>query len=295
MIFNADGLTFWSSTYNQDGAPDDGTISCPIDIEPSSYYYESLIEELQNLWHVGVLKHDNVKNETFTMHAVLMWIVNGLPAYGMVSRWITTSVMGCQSVWNTHVHSICRTELRLHDMKSHDCHAFIQKLIPITFREILPESVWSALIEVNLLFQILCSTTLDVNKVQELEARVAIIFCNLEKIFPPCFFDSMKHLIVHLRYEARMGGPEQYRLNGSFFWYTFLKLHELGLIMLRQLRRWMYEKNLPRMANLTPEFEDGGTTPATPEDEGTSTHWGEATQMDWAQKTVFDAAELAFW
>ncbi|KAL0298810.1 UNVERIFIED_CONTAM: hypothetical protein Sradi_6540800 [Sesamum radiatum] len=91
-------------------------------------------------------------------------------------------------------------ELRLHSMKSHDCHVFMQKLIPIAFREMLPESVWSALTEVNLLFQILCSTTLDVNRVQELEARVAIILCNLEKIFPPFFFGS-------LPYEARVGGP----------------------------------------------------------------------------------------
>ncbi|KAL0349683.1 UNVERIFIED_CONTAM: hypothetical protein Sradi_4117500 [Sesamum radiatum] len=35
--------------------------------------------------------------------------------------------------------------------------------------------------------------------------------CNLEKIFPPAFFDSMEHLIVHLSYEARIGNPVQYR------------------------------------------------------------------------------------
>ncbi|KAL0307487.1 UNVERIFIED_CONTAM: hypothetical protein Sangu_3026700 [Sesamum angustifolium] len=58
-------------------------------------------------------------------------------------------------------------ELRLHDMKSHDCHAFIQKLIQIAFCEVLPKSVWSALTEVSLLFQILCSMTLDVNKVKD--------------------------------------------------------------------------------------------------------------------------------
>ncbi|KAL0434227.1 UNVERIFIED_CONTAM: hypothetical protein Slati_2757000 [Sesamum latifolium] len=102
------------------------------------------------------------------------------------------------------------TSLRLHDMKSHDCHVFMKKLIPIAFREMLSGSVWGALIEVSLLFQIICSTTLDVNKVQELEDSVATIVCNLEKIFPPSFFDSMEHLIVHLPYEARVGGPVQY-------------------------------------------------------------------------------------
>ncbi|KAL0445968.1 UNVERIFIED_CONTAM: hypothetical protein Slati_1724700 [Sesamum latifolium] len=62
-------------------------------------------------------------------------------------------------------HCVDMKELRLHGMKNHDCHVFMQKLIPIAFRETLPESVWSALTEVSLLFQIICSTTLDVDKV----------------------------------------------------------------------------------------------------------------------------------
>ncbi|KAL0439252.1 UNVERIFIED_CONTAM: hypothetical protein Slati_2408200 [Sesamum latifolium] len=39
MIFDAVGPTFWPSTYNQDGTPDDGTRLCPTDARPSSYYY----------------------------------------------------------------------------------------------------------------------------------------------------------------------------------------------------------------------------------------------------------------
>ncbi|KAL0395471.1 UNVERIFIED_CONTAM: hypothetical protein Slati_4513300 [Sesamum latifolium] len=101
-------------------------------------------------------------------------------------------------------------ELRMHGMKSHDYHVFMQELIPIAFCEMLHESVWSVLTEVGL-FQILCSTMLDVNKVQELETNVTTILCNLEKIFPPAFFCSMKHLIVYLPYEAHVGGPVQYR------------------------------------------------------------------------------------
>ena len=35
--------------------------------------------------------------------------------------------------------------------------------------------------------------------------------CKLEKIFPPSFFDSMEHLLIHLAYEARVWEPVQYR------------------------------------------------------------------------------------
>ncbi|KAL2249838.1 UNVERIFIED_CONTAM: hypothetical protein Sindi_2457500, partial [Sesamum indicum] len=43
-------------------------------------YLKLLIEELQNLWHVGVLMCNKVKNETFAMRAALIWTVNDLPA-----------------------------------------------------------------------------------------------------------------------------------------------------------------------------------------------------------------------
>ncbi|KAL0403965.1 UNVERIFIED_CONTAM: hypothetical protein Sradi_2037300 [Sesamum radiatum] len=102
-------------------------------------------------------------------------------------------------------------ELKLHGMKSHDCHIFMERLIPIAFREILPKFVWNALTEVSLLFQAISSATLDINKVKKLEESVAIIVFNLKKIFPPAFFDSMEHLLVHLPYEARVGGSVQYR------------------------------------------------------------------------------------
>ncbi|KAL0361438.1 UNVERIFIED_CONTAM: hypothetical protein Sradi_3828300 [Sesamum radiatum] len=98
------------------------------------------------------------------------------------------------------------TELRMHGMKSHDYHVFMRKLIPIVFRKFLPEHVWSTITEVSLLFQSICSTTLDVHKFHELENSVVLILCNLEKMFPPAFFDLMEHLIVHLLYEARVGG-----------------------------------------------------------------------------------------
>ncbi|KAK4383083.1 hypothetical protein Sango_2812100 [Sesamum angolense] len=72
-------------------------------------YLELQIDELQNLWHVGVLTYDNAKDETFMMRAALMWIVNDLPAYGMASGWSTTGVMGCPVCMKAHMHSICRT------------------------------------------------------------------------------------------------------------------------------------------------------------------------------------------
>ncbi|KAL0313123.1 UNVERIFIED_CONTAM: hypothetical protein Sradi_5711600 [Sesamum radiatum] len=58
-------------------------------------YLETLIKELQNLCHVGVLMRDSSKNEAFMMHAALMWTLSDLPGYGMGSGWNNAGVMRC--------------------------------------------------------------------------------------------------------------------------------------------------------------------------------------------------------
>ena len=100
---------------------------------------------------------------------------------------------------------------RLFGMKSHDCHIFMQRLLPIAFRELLPMRVWEAITELSIFFKQLTSTILREEDMQRLEEDIPVILCKLERIFPPGFFDSMEHLPVHLAYEARIGGPVQYR------------------------------------------------------------------------------------
>ncbi|KAM3269054.1 hypothetical protein P3S67_031018 [Capsicum chacoense] len=100
---------------------------------------------------------------------------------------------------------------RLFGMKSHDCHVFMQRLMPIAFRELLPSNVWQALTELSLFFKDLTSTTLRVDDMMRSERDIPQILCKLERIFTPGFFDTVEHLPVHLPYEARVAGPMQYR------------------------------------------------------------------------------------
>ncbi|KAK4400908.1 hypothetical protein Sango_1196900 [Sesamum angolense] len=124
--------------------------------------------------------------------------------YGSDHKWTKKNIFWDLPYWSK---LLIRHKLDVMHIEknTHNCHVFMQKLIPIAFHKMLPEHVWSALTEVSLLFQSICLTTLDVHKLHELENNIAIILCNLEKIFPPAFFDSIEHLIVHLPYEARVG------------------------------------------------------------------------------------------
>jgi hypothetical protein len=48
---------------------------------------------------------------------------------------------------------------------------------------------------------------LSKKQVKKLEEVAPVLLCKLEKIYPPGFFNPMQHMILHLPYEARMGGP----------------------------------------------------------------------------------------
>jgi len=44
-------------------------------------------------------------------------------------------------------------ECRLYGMKSHDYHVFMQTLIPLAFRDLLPKGIWDALMEISHMLQ----------------------------------------------------------------------------------------------------------------------------------------------
>jgi hypothetical protein len=46
---------------------------------------------------------------------------------------------------------------------------------------------------------------------ENLEKVIPVLICKLEKIFPLGWFNLIQHLFVHIPYEAKVGGPMQYR------------------------------------------------------------------------------------
>jgi hypothetical protein len=96
-------------------------------------------------------------------------------------------------------------------MKSHDSHVFIQTLIPLAFRDLLPKGIWDALTEISHFFRDICSSKLNVDHIERFETNIVEILCKLEMIFPPSFFDSMEQLPVYLPFEEKVRGLVQYR------------------------------------------------------------------------------------
>jgi len=96
-------------------------------------------------------------------------------------------------------------------MKSHDCHVFMQDLLLPTFRDVLDEKVLEPLVELTNYFTKLCSRTLNIDILEQMEKDIAITLCKLECIFIPAFFDVMVHLAIHLATEAKLAGLVPFR------------------------------------------------------------------------------------
>lgn len=96
-------------------------------------------------------------------------------------------------------------------LKSHDVHIFIERLLPVALRGFIPEKEWKDLSELSFFYRQLCAKEIDKEQMHRLEKEIVVLLCKLEKMFPPGFFNSMQHLILHLPYEARVGGPVQFR------------------------------------------------------------------------------------
>ena len=107
-------------------------------------------------------------------------------------------------------------DCRLYEMKSHDCHMFMQTLISLTYQNLLLKGIWDALIKIGHFFRDICSNKLQTQHIERFEMNIIQTICKLEMIFSSLFFDTMEHLPIHLPFEAKVGGLVQYRWMYSF-------------------------------------------------------------------------------
>ena len=98
---------------------------------------------------------------------------------------------------------------RLLNLKSHDYHVLLQRILPIGMQGFADKDICTVLFELGSFFQDLCSRTLRKSDFEKLEGHILLILCKLERYFPPAFFNVMVYLAVHLPHEAILGGPMQ--------------------------------------------------------------------------------------
>jgi hypothetical protein len=92
-------------------------------------------------------------------------------------------------------------------LKSHDYHIIMERLLPIMFQGYFDDAMWTVLVEQSYFYRQLCDKEIAVEMMQKLENEILVLLCKMEKFFSFGFFNPMQHLLIHLLYEAKVGGP----------------------------------------------------------------------------------------
>ena len=68
-------------------------------------------------------------------------------------------------------------ELKLNGLKSYDYHAFMQQLLPVAIRSVLPKHVRYAITRLCFFFNALCAKVVDVSRLNDLQQDIMVTLC----------------------------------------------------------------------------------------------------------------------
>ena len=98
-------------------------------------------------------------------------------------------------------------EKKFQNLKSHDCHVIMTRLLPIALRGLLPENARVPIVKLCAFLNAISQKAIDPATLPSLQKDVVQCLVSFELVFPPTFFNIMTHLIVHLVQEISVLGP----------------------------------------------------------------------------------------
>jgi hypothetical protein len=96
---------------------------------------------------------------------------------------------------------------KLNGLKSHDYDIIIKRLMPVMFRGYFDADLWKIFTELSYFYRQICAKQVSKSMMQKLEKEIMVLVYKMEKTFLPGWFNAMQHLLVHLPWEAKVGGP----------------------------------------------------------------------------------------
>ncbi|XP_071714493.1 uncharacterized protein [Rutidosis leptorrhynchoides] len=104
-------------------------------------------------------------------------------------------------------HKVNKDNTNITNMKSHDCHIMMQRLLPVQVNAFLDETISTPIMQLCAFSKQICARELMVANMLKAQKQLIKLLCTLELIYRPAFFDIMIHLVMHLSKEAIYGGP----------------------------------------------------------------------------------------
>jgi hypothetical protein len=87
----------------------------------------------------------------------------------------------------------------------------MERLLLVMLRGYFDTNVWKMFTKLSYFYRQLCAKQVSKTMMQKFEKEIPILICKMEKVFLPGWFNAMQHLLVYLPWEAKVGGPIQFR------------------------------------------------------------------------------------
>jgi hypothetical protein len=98
-------------------------------------------------------------------------------------------------------------ELKVSSYNTHDCHTMLLLFLAIVIRVVNHPYLKMVIIRMCLFFNAISKKIIDVVKLDEIHKKIRMTMCQLEMCFPPSFFDTMEHYMIHLVDQVFVLGP----------------------------------------------------------------------------------------
>ena len=80
---------------------------------------------------------------------------------------------------------------KVQGLKTHDCHVLLERVLPVILRGLGRPDLYRAVAELGQFFKELYSRNIRIDALEHFRDKIPTILCDLEKIYPPAFFDVM--------------------------------------------------------------------------------------------------------
>jgi hypothetical protein len=95
----------------------------------------------------------------------------------------------CMLFWKGHKDNVGTG--KLNELKSHDYHIFIERLMPVMFCGYFKPDLWKMFAELSYFYRQICAKQVSKAMTQRFEKEIVVLVCKMETVFPPKWFNAM--------------------------------------------------------------------------------------------------------
>lgn len=89
-------------------------------------------------------------------------------------------------------------ELKINRYNTHDCHIMLSVFLPIAIKAANSPWLKLSVTRLSYFFNAVLKKVITEDELNDLWTHMKETMCIIEMVFPPSFFDTMEHFIIHI-------------------------------------------------------------------------------------------------